>query len=255
MTEYKLLICIGLGFLLSLTACAGTTPDPTIIPLVDQDAEIANPASVYCEQYGGTLEIRTDDTGGQIGMCVFADGSECEEWAYFRGECAPASALQDTPTTAPPSSETPTPELSADGWIIFRDAATGLVFDYPPDTRLEQFSGNPASLIITGADGWPSFAINLPTGRQDWSNIPPGTDLAQWLTENNLLADPRAADAQIAGGPAIHTRFERSPQAFAADRYFFTHNGQLFNIVIGHANDWEDWGAYERFLGSFKFER
>jgi putative hemolysin len=50
---------------------------------------IANPASVYCSQEGGTVEIRTDEAGGQYGVCVFADGSECDEWAFFRGECAP----------------------------------------------------------------------------------------------------------------------------------------------------------------------
>ncbi len=242
--------CLVLG----LAACVNETPVPTPVTLVDEDAEIANPASVYCEQYGGELEIRTDETGGQTGMCIFTDGSECEEWAYMRGECAPASALQDTPTPAQPSSETLTPELSADGWIIYRDAATGLVFDYPPDTTLVQSAGNPASLIITGADGWPSFTVNLPTGREGWS-VPQGADLVNWLSENNLLADPLAADAQIAGETAIHTRFERSQQAYAADRYFFIHNGQLFNIVIGHANDWEDWGAYERFIGSFRFEK
>lgn len=48
---------------------------------------IANPASVYCEGNGGTLEIRTGADGGQTGYCKFTDGSECEEWAYFRGEC------------------------------------------------------------------------------------------------------------------------------------------------------------------------
>jgi putative hemolysin len=55
---------------------------------------VANPASVYCEQVGGRLEIRTDPEGGQYGMCLFSDGSECEEWALYRGECqSPASAL------------------------------------------------------------------------------------------------------------------------------------------------------------------
>ena len=53
---------------------------------------MANPASVYCEEQGGWLEIRTADDGGQYGVCIFSDGSECEEWAFFRGECAPASA-------------------------------------------------------------------------------------------------------------------------------------------------------------------
>ena len=48
---------------------------------------MANPASVYCEENGGTLEIRTDADGGQFGMCLFDDGSECEEWAFFSGTC------------------------------------------------------------------------------------------------------------------------------------------------------------------------
>ena len=54
------------------------------------DTQIANPASVYCEEQGGKLEIRTDADGGQYGVCIFEDGSECEEWAFFRGECKPA---------------------------------------------------------------------------------------------------------------------------------------------------------------------
>jgi putative hemolysin len=40
---------------------------------------------------GGKLEIR-DETGDQAGYCVFPDGSECDEWAFFRGECAPGDA-------------------------------------------------------------------------------------------------------------------------------------------------------------------
>ena len=51
-------------------------------------AGMANPASVYCAEHDGTVDIR-DGEGGQIGICVFADGAECEEWAFFRGECTP----------------------------------------------------------------------------------------------------------------------------------------------------------------------
>jgi putative hemolysin len=51
--------------------------------------QLANPASVYCVEQGGTLDTRTDDSGGQYGVCVFEDGSECEEWAFCRGECKP----------------------------------------------------------------------------------------------------------------------------------------------------------------------
>ncbi|MCX6768681.1 MAG: DUF333 domain-containing protein [Candidatus Micrarchaeota archaeon] len=48
-------------------------------------AMMPNPASVFCESQGYTLEIREGE-GGQYGVCVFPSG-ECEEWKYFRGEC------------------------------------------------------------------------------------------------------------------------------------------------------------------------
>ncbi|MCU0519195.1 MAG: DUF333 domain-containing protein [Anaerolineae bacterium] len=57
----------------------------------DTAAGLPNPASVFCNEQGGTLDIRTDDSGS-TGFCVFEDGSECEEWAFFRDECQPGSA-------------------------------------------------------------------------------------------------------------------------------------------------------------------
>ncbi len=50
-----------------------------------------NPASVFCEEQGGQLEFRTEN-GGDVGYCLFLDGSECEEWNFFSGDCLPASA-------------------------------------------------------------------------------------------------------------------------------------------------------------------
>jgi len=61
-------------------------------PNVNDSSQLANPASVNCEKNGGTLDIVTDETGGQVGMCVLKDGTVCEEWAYFRGECPVAKA-------------------------------------------------------------------------------------------------------------------------------------------------------------------
>lgn len=51
-----------------------------------QSAQIANPASSYCIEKGGTLKI-LETEGGQYGVCTLPDGTDCEEWAYFRGEC------------------------------------------------------------------------------------------------------------------------------------------------------------------------
>lgn len=54
-------------------------------------AGLPNPASVHCREQGYLLEIRTDEEGNQHGVCIFPDGSECDEWAFFRGECGPAN--------------------------------------------------------------------------------------------------------------------------------------------------------------------
>ena len=71
--------------LMALTACTAT------------QANMPNPASVYCEQNGNTLEIQTAADGSQSGICIFPDGSTCDEWAYFRGECGPAAQTSPTP--------------------------------------------------------------------------------------------------------------------------------------------------------------
>jgi eight-cysteine-cluster-containing protein len=57
-----------------------------------------NPASEYCVEHNGTLKIRSDEEGNQYGVCIFSDGSECEEWSYYRGECQPST---NYPTTVP----------------------------------------------------------------------------------------------------------------------------------------------------------
>jgi putative hemolysin len=67
-----------------------------------------NPASVQCEENGGVLDIRQDSTGAESGVCVFPDGSECEEWAYYRGECQPAGR-GPTPTISLAGFAFPTP--------------------------------------------------------------------------------------------------------------------------------------------------
>ena len=72
-------------FALLLAACAakeGAAPPPAEPP----GTQLANPASVNCEQKGGKLEI-VEGEGGQQGICVLPDGTRCDEWAYFRGEC------------------------------------------------------------------------------------------------------------------------------------------------------------------------
>lgn len=83
-----------------LLASCGTeqsTPTPS--------SQLPNPASVYCEKNGGKVDLRTDTTGGVAGICVFSDGSECDEWEYFRGECKPGDSLKSKPPASPAATQ------------------------------------------------------------------------------------------------------------------------------------------------------
>lgn len=56
---------------------------------------LANPASVNCQDKGGSLSIKTRPDGGQYGLCYFDDGRACEEWSMFRGDC-PVGGVKTT---------------------------------------------------------------------------------------------------------------------------------------------------------------
>lgn len=94
-TKYLKLVVLVL-FICLLTGCATTTPTtvaPTSVPATPTEAVgLANPAAVFCEEQGGQVHVRAE-SGGEVGYCVFPDGSECEEWAFYRGECAPGALL------------------------------------------------------------------------------------------------------------------------------------------------------------------
>ncbi|HAT03409.1 MAG TPA: hypothetical protein DCS29_01360 [Candidatus Magasanikbacteria bacterium] len=53
---------------------------------IDAQIGLANPASTYCEEQGGKLEIAENDYGSTA-YCGFPDGTYCEEWEFYRGEC------------------------------------------------------------------------------------------------------------------------------------------------------------------------
>jgi putative hemolysin len=96
-----ILLALAAFPLLALTACTAFQVQThettgTAIPQVN----MPNPASVYCTQQGNKLEIRTAADGSQSGVCVFPDGSTCDEWAYFRGECGLAAQKGPTPAIA-----------------------------------------------------------------------------------------------------------------------------------------------------------
>ena len=252
-------VVFSLFMLLCITLSASCTP-AQISPT--PETNLPNPASVYCEQNGGRLDLRQDASGGVAGVCIFPDGSECDEWAYFRGECQPGSTLvTPEPTALPVTAETsPTPaaEFASDGCKIYRNEALGYSFHYPAEAGIVTNDDPSGGITVEGpvqdGESWPFFSISHPSDRDEY-RPPENVDLLQWLADHYLLGDEqRMPDAQIAGTTAIHLRFERSPQSYAFDRYYFARAGQLYMIIIGHTGDREDWALYNHFLESIQFD-
>ena len=68
------------------TPAVTPSPTPSVTP------GLANPASVYCGEVGGETTIMKNPDGSEYGVCVFPNGTACEEWALFRGEgCKPGA--------------------------------------------------------------------------------------------------------------------------------------------------------------------
>ncbi|WP_298815852.1 putative hemolysin [Chloroflexus sp.] len=80
----------------SPTLAASPTPaaSPAPLPTATVIGGLANPASTYCVEQGGRLEIQAVANEGQVGVCLFADGSLCDEWAFFRNECRPGEQYE-----------------------------------------------------------------------------------------------------------------------------------------------------------------
>jgi putative hemolysin len=85
-------ILCGLNLSCQPVSTQGTDETPTSIPT--DGAGLPNPAAVYCQEQGYKHEIRTAADGSQSGVCIFPNGRECDEWAYYRGECGPESGGQ-----------------------------------------------------------------------------------------------------------------------------------------------------------------
>lgn len=81
MFSKKIVLAAALVTVVALAACQQPTKSPP-----SGGAQLPNPASVYCADQGYTLEMREGE-GGQYGVCIFPDGTECDEWAFMRGEC------------------------------------------------------------------------------------------------------------------------------------------------------------------------
>jgi putative hemolysin len=92
MPRRHLIAILALPF--TVVACGDDEPAPastsTAAPESSTVTGLANPASEFCVEQGGTVEI-VEEEGGQVGYCILPDGSRIEEWEYFRANSSEGS--------------------------------------------------------------------------------------------------------------------------------------------------------------------
>lgn len=70
--------------------CINNTP--TQEPVSDAGDITTNKASVYCQEQGGTVEVRNDADGKRYGVCVMPGGKECNIWNFLMEKtCSPSA--------------------------------------------------------------------------------------------------------------------------------------------------------------------
>jgi len=127
------------------------------------DVNLANPASGYCEKQGYTLEARVDSEGNQYGVCIFTDGSECDEWAYFRGECTPGRQNSATENKAVEAAKI----LLAKELTIETSQIT--VFQLQAITWPDSCLGVPAQGEACSTVETPGFRVTLTVGKTNYT--------------------------------------------------------------------------------------
>jgi putative hemolysin len=209
----KLFFSSMLIIVLLLSSCAEAETESASIPTETTQADMPNPASVYCDQQGYRLEIRTAADGSQCGFCVFPNGSECDEWAYYRRECAPGGAASDPTSEAslvPTEFPTPFPIDPADyqGWWTYTHPAYGFSIMLPEDWIVEELTsfdplmnGHTLTLHPSYASGMENIRMTFrrtgedapiwPTGVGQGEFIPQGTlEVADMPAQRLLLVCP-----------------------------------------------------------------
>ncbi|OOR89929.1 hypothetical protein B0181_05840 [Moraxella caviae] len=71
----------------ALSACATSNPAQNTAQNTDVVGAV-NPASEFCVQQGGKLQIQKDAQGNEYGVCHLPNGKVVDEWEFFRQHSA-----------------------------------------------------------------------------------------------------------------------------------------------------------------------
>ena len=91
----QIVIILAIVILVIIIGAAFAITGPSQVPGPARNttgAGIPNPAAEFCSsQAGNRYEIRAAPDGSQYGVCILPDGTVCDEWDYFRGNCTAAT--------------------------------------------------------------------------------------------------------------------------------------------------------------------
>jgi hypothetical protein len=66
-----------LGICFFVAGCTVSGPDPLM------GLQLPNPASVYCIERGGSIDIKQTPQG-DVTTCLLSDGTKIDEWVFYR---------------------------------------------------------------------------------------------------------------------------------------------------------------------------
>ena len=141
----------------------------------------STPAAVYCAITGG--EYATTGNAGaedEQGMCTFKNGSQCDAWEYYDGNCAPGSA-----------------GLTIEPLIEELCNGQAQAMSHTLDDLVPTVTEEPLDDPVTGATGTGCQAEITGTGVQFESPAAVVSALASMLEEQGWTADPMF----VANGP------------------------------------------------------
>ena len=148
----------------------------------------------------------------------------------------------------------PAAPVGYEGWKPYLNAEFGYALWYPGDCQVMGASLNQSvefSGPLVEGEHWPVLTISHYDS--DFYHPPAGTDVSQWIADNEMSYDEIDAEIEIAGLPAVRLTTNGGPGWYGYDDYYFIKDGQLFHILILHTGGRADWDLYNKFLQGLTF--
>ncbi len=137
-------------------------------------------------------------------------------------------------------------------WKKYNNDLLGYSIDYPTITTV---MGNDLDQYVefvgplSNNEWWPR--ISIAHYSNNFYQLEEESNISEWFKpfpEYEL-----GEEISIAGLETLHYIQAKTPQAWAADYYYFIKEGQLYSISIIHTNDKQDKDLYDKILNSFVF--